>query len=441
MTKTNKSDTFDPISMAVRGKGLLALYKRARIIGTHYGLTAFKMDRALAQFTELLESHNCSATFPITGVTLARNSAIIQKYQAQGIEFAVHGYTHIDYSRLGPEEQLAHLRHAREIFANAGIAATGFRSPYLRHSPHLHAAIETAGFSYVSNQPIMWDTLDTKALTPSTYASYERAIEFYNSWDANERLSLPKLHHHLVEIPVSLPDDEILLDRLGREGNDLIEQTWQRILAQTYQRGELFTIQLHPERIAGCAGGLFAVLTEARALSPAVWLATLDEIATWWRMRTETTVKMNNVDRNKFHLTTSGPISTTILARAVQVDAPTVPWVDDYQQVKAATFTIQAPLRPFIGLSPDTSPKLIEFLQQQGYIIEISKENRDYAYYFDRVDFAADQECLILAQVEETDRPLVRLGRWPNGARSALSVTGDIDALTLWDYGLRFLGK
>jgi hypothetical protein len=32
------------------------------------------------------------------------------------------------------------------------------------------------------------------------------------------------------------------------------------------------------------------------------------------------------------------------------------------------------------------------------------------------------------------------LGRWPHNTGSALAITGDIDALTLWDYGLRYLG-
>jgi hypothetical protein len=35
----------------------------------------------------------------------------------------------------------------------------------------------------------------------------------------------------------------------------------------------------------------------------------------------------------------------------------------------------------------------------------------------------------------------VWLGRWLNGARSALAITGDIDALTLWDCGLRFFER
>jgi hypothetical protein len=30
--------------------------------------------------------------------------------------------------------------------------------------------------------------------------------------------------------------------------------------------------------------------------------------------------------------------------------------------------------------------------------------------------------------------PLVKLGRWPDGAKSALCLTGDLDALSLVDY-------
>jgi hypothetical protein len=36
--------------------------------------------------------------------------------------------------------------------------------------------------------------------------------------------------------------------------------------------------------------------------------------------------------------------------------------------------------------------------------------------------------------LEDADYPLVRIGRWPNGARAALSVTSDVDAMTLLDF-------
>jgi len=429
------------ITSAARAKGPLALLKRARSIANRYGLTPAKMDQALHLFVQTLRRFNCGATFPLTTVALKRSGNTITKYLDQNIEFAVHGYTHIDYSRLAPEEQLAHLRRARQAFADVGIIAVGFRSPYLRRGPHLHAAIEAAGFSYVSNQPVMWDVIEPDALTPSIYANYERAIEFYDPWYANGRPSLPQLCDQVVEIPVSLPDDEILLDRLDGETNGLVEKAWRRVLSQSYQRGELFTIQLHPERIAGCAEGLSAVLAEARSLTPRVWVARLDEIATWWRARTETTVESTDAGDGELHLVVAGPRCTTVLARAVKVDALTVPWAEGYRQVEATRFTIRAPLRPFIGLSPATSPKLADFLRQQGYIVEIGEEGHHYSYYFDQADFVAEHKRPLLAQIEGTDRPLVRLGRWPDGARSTLAITGDIDALTLWDYGLRLFGR
>ena len=430
------------IAFVARAKGPSVLLKRACSIARRYGFTPAKMDQALHLFVQTLGQFNCGASLPLTAVTLKRNSDAITKYLDQDIEFVVHGYTHIDYTQLTPQEQLAHLDRAREAFAAAGVKAVGFRSPYLRCDSHLYAAIEAAGFSYVSNQPIMWDVLDADALAPSTYDGYERAIAFYDPWRASERLSLPQLCNQRVEIPVSLPDDEMLLDRLsGDETNSLVEKTWRRILSETYQRGELFTIQLHPERIVRCVDGLSAVLAEAHRLTPSVWLARLDEIAAWWRARAGANVEITDAGDGEFHLVVAGPSGTTVLTRGVEVDASTVPWADGYQQVEATTITIRAAHRPFIGLSPVTSPKLADFLRQQGYIFEIGHESHRYSCYFDQMEFCAEQERPLLAQIEGTDRPLVRLGRWPSGARSALAITGDIDALTLWDYGLRLFGR
>ena len=429
------------ITFAARAKGPLALLKRARSITNRYGLTPAKMDRALHLFTQTLRRFDYGASFALTAVVLKRNRDMITKYLDQNIEFVVHGYTHIDYSQLAPEEQLAHLRRAREAFAAAGVKAVGFRSPYLRRETHLHAAIEATGFSHVSNQPVLWDVLGADAFTPSTYASYERAIAFYDPWNASERLSLPRLCNQVVEIPVSLPDDEMLLDRLGGETNSMVEKAWRRILSETYRRGELFTIQLHPERIVRCVDGLSAILAEAHRLTPSVWLARLDEIAAWWRARAGANVEITDAGDGEFHLVVAGPSGTTVLTRGVEVDASTVSWADGYRQVEATTITIRAPHRPFIGLSPVTSPKLADFLRQQGYIVEIGHESHRYSCYFDQMEFFAEQERPLLGQIEGTDRPLVRLGRWPSGARSALAITGDIDALTLWDYGLRLFGR
>lgn len=431
----------NPFKVATRGKGLLALRKRAFTISRRYGLTAAKMNQSLNLFNQILKQFNCGASLAITAVVLERNPDIIAKYLAQNIEFIVHGYTHIDYSQLAPPEQLAHLHHARQIFSAAGIAVAGFRSPYLRREPHLYAAIETVGFSYASNQPVWWPVIDSNNLTPSVRTSYERALSFYAPWRAGKQPSLPRFHGSIVEIPVSLPDDEILIDRLDGASNNLVERVWQAILAKSYQRGELFTIQLHPERIRECQQGLGATLVEARRLTPSVWIARLDEIAAWWHKRATAQIDVRETGTDTLRLSVTGPPGLTILARGVEICEPTKPWADNYQQVSGTTCHIQTDGRPFIGVSPASPPALVNFLRQQGYLVEINDNSHLYPIYLDRRDFTPQNELPLGTYVEDNAAQLVRLARWPNGARSALSITGDIDALTLGDYALRLFEK
>jgi len=48
--------------------------------------------------------------------------------------------------------------------------------------------------------------------------------------------------------------------------------------------------------------------------------------------------------------------------------------------------------------------------------------------------FSEDDKLDLVNRIEESDAPLVRLWRWPSGARCALSVTGDVDSMTLIDF-------
>jgi hypothetical protein len=431
----------NPIALAAGAKGSKAFLHRVGMIGRRYGVTPAKLERAVAQFVQLVGHFGSGATFPTPAIVVERHPQILRKYQAQGIEFAVHGYRHIDYSQLGYEDQLSHLRQACRIFAEAGVKAIGFRSPYLQWDSHLERAIEAVGLSYVSNQSIVWKVLDLDSLTEQARANYARALGFYQGWDADRRLSLPTLSGALVNIPVCLPDDEILLDRLDGAGRGLVESAWRSMLLQTHQRGELFTIQLHPERIGQCADDLSRVLAKARALTPSVWMARLDEIAVWWRDRAAATAEVREIETGSWQVSVSGPPATTVLARGVELGSSAEPWFDGYFKLSSMGGTVRAARRPVIGLSPRCPQSLGSFLRQQGYICEANAEEEACSIYVDEPTFVAEDEIRLLSTLEGSDKALVRLGRWPGGARSALCVSGDLDALTLWDYGLRFLGK
>jgi hypothetical protein len=430
------------ISSAAKAKGRLALAKRAGQIVNHYGLTPSNMAQALDRFSQVLRDFRCGATFPITAVALKRNARVVEKFVGQGIEFAIHGYRHIDYSQLALEEQVVHLRHAHDTFTSARIPFNGFRSPYLRFNEHLREAAREAGLAYLSNQPILWDMLDGESFSPTAQTAYRRAIALYTPWSADEQPALPQLWRDLVEIPVSLPDDEILLDRLGGDADGLVKRAWSRILAETYRREELFTLQLHPERIAQCASALRALLAQARALNPPVWVTSLCEIAAWWRARSAATVTTTNTGNGTLCLSLKGPDGMAFLARNVETDVGGLaqPWVNGYQRYATQRLVLVSGIRPFIGVPAGTAPELVDYLREQGYIVEVSDNSQAYSVYLDHAGTIHEYRRPLLAQVEEGSQPLVKLGRWPGNNRSALAITGDIDALTLWDYGLRYLG-
>ena len=426
-----------PITIALKGKGPIALMKRVGSITKRYGVNAGKMDRALNQLSRLLQEFDCRGTFPITAVALARNRAVIQKYQAQGIEFAIHGYRHIDYSQLSQEEQVVHIRKANQIFQEQGIHCEGFRCPYLRWNKETLTTLSKVSLAYDSSNSLVWN-IDERHYTDS----YHRAIEFYGAQSAGDYPAIPRLdvETNLVRIPYCLPDDESLIERLVWRSSAEMNAIWPAMFREIHQQGELFNLGLHPERTIECAEGLRATMQVIHAIAPEVWRARLDEIAQWWQKRYYTQIDVIKMNDHQLQLSINGPKGTTLLLRSLEAKTATVPWFDNYQRASEIPCVIQTDKRPFIGVSPESAPYLASFLKQQGYIVEISSEATSYSLYLDRPTFPREKERSLIAQIEGQSVPLARLGRWPHGTRSAFCVTGDIDALTVLDYALRFIG-
>ena len=426
----------NPLDIAFKGKGVENALKRIRVISQRYGLTAGKMEAILARFASLLSQFDCSATFPIPASALRRSNGVIERFQQKGIEFAVHGYHHIDHTYLSLPEQRSYFEKARRVFETRGLVCNGFRSPYLRWNEATITALNQAGFLYEGGQGLAWDVVngvETEA--------YRHVLNFYGAIPAADYPALPRWENGLVRIPYCLPDDEALIDRLQLEAGEKMNRLWLAILEKTYTLGELFTLGLHPERIALCETSLTETLLRARALSPAVWIARLDEIAQWWKARSQAEVTITPGEGGELFVQVRGPVGVTILARGVHTTPSGSEWDGHYRRIAAEKFTLRCDRRPFIGVAPSSPPGLSDFLRQQGYIVEAAENPHLHTFFVDRAVFHHKDERPLLAQIEQGDFPLVRLGRWPNGARSALCVTGDIDALTIWDYGLRFLGR
>lgn len=363
---------------------------------------------------------------------------MIRALHRQGVEFAIHGYIHTDYRLVSSEQQVQHFNHAIKVFENSKVSYTGFRAPFLRINGKTPLVLGNLGFKYDSSRIINWDVVDHEKYPKQSGREYDRLLEYYMPLNAAEHLALPRFINGFVEIPVSMPDDEAMVDRLGITDKKEIGRLWLDILQRTYNRGELFTVQLHPERISFCESALIDVVQQAKQHNPPVWLATLREISEWWNERAGFAFEIAHQGNGKCKVKANCSERATLLSKNCRVDVPSTEWANSYNSISAREFVLESPVSPIIGVSPDTSPAAVKFLKAEGFIVEQSEQPENFSIYLsDLAGFTEADEKPLSEKIEQSDGPLLRFGRWPQQAQSALSITGDIDSITLIDFALR----
>lgn len=411
-----------------RGAGNLV--RRSVQIATRFGTNPERMGGRFERFMDILDEHAIRPTFPITALPMSRNPSFAHRLLGRGAELAVHAWSHIDLSALDLEGQRAHMSRAVDLFRSCSVPFTGFRAPYLHWNEDTMRIVGEFQFRYSSNQTVWWDVLDVAAMTPPQKEGMERGLAFYKPLPVAELRVLPFRRDGFIEIPVSLPDDEIPLDRMYIHDVDYLAGMWRRILDASYARGELFTLQLHPERIDFFADALRGLLADARARQPAVWIATLDQIAQWWEAKSRNRAQFVR-EGDRFRAEIDACAGSTVIVSAHGME----------RKVMERVFDVDSSARPCVGVSPGSSRDALVALADLGYIVEVGERADGYAVHLGRVeraDFAAVEACRRV--IGESRRPIVRFGTWPDGCKSAFSVTGDIDALTIWDFVHRFRG-
>jgi peptidoglycan/xylan/chitin deacetylase (PgdA/CDA1 family) len=519
------------IKFFLTSKGIDNAWLRLFALFKYYDVSSAKFSRYLARYLKLTSNFSAHPSFFIVGVVLKKHNHLLKAFNARGAEIAMHGYTHKDYRGLPRETFLKDLKNVTKVFTDCGLRGEGFRYPYLKWNRDALAAQAKNGLAWDSSDTMVWDVLPE---SENNCHAYQRLINFYGCKNPSEHSVVPNFEKGFIEIPVSLPDDEALVDRLRITDKTKIGDIWVRILEKTYERGEIFTLQLHPERIFLCDKALEMVLSQARQKNPPVWIAQLGEIAKWWKEKDKFEAKVQRVAKNEYRINLSCSDRATILIKNLRFvpfatirkirgqpnqidlscsDRATIliknlnptnaknainqnnagnagfgskrsgaenanneknaisaknatnakdatnlmnainatnamnamnsnSWFGHYRVINQRSFNVKSNRRPVIGLAPDSSPELISFLKQDGYITEVSNKKSDYGIYLEGLSkFFPNQKLEIINIIETSDAPLVRFGRWPNKARSALSITGDIDAITIWDFILRLFGR
>jgi peptidoglycan/xylan/chitin deacetylase (PgdA/CDA1 family) len=419
------------LAMSLNSRGPAATVARTASVVSRFGATTSAMVRRLERYDSITSGWGVRPTLPTTACVLARHPRLLRTYAERGIELAVHGLVHGDHAAIDERRQEDTIARAIDLFAQHGVQPTGFRGPYLRYNQATLKVLRRLGVRYNSSQAVVFPLRATD-LEPVARSSYQLALRLYSARPATRTSVIPRLRDGLVDIPVAVPDDEILLDRL-RFDTSARTAEWLHILDFTHRRGELFTIQLHPERIDQLGAALGATLAEARRKRPTVYIARLDEIAAWWLRRHGFTLRVTR-DGDRSHIALDADDDAVLLTRGI--DGVQLPWDETYARSERHQFEMRSSRAPIVGVSRRSPAAVREFIAEEGFPVEISDDRHLYGAYVD-VRASDWSEIEVVSAIEAAPGPLVRVWRWPGGARSAIAVTGDIDALTLRDFLVR----
>jgi peptidoglycan/xylan/chitin deacetylase (PgdA/CDA1 family) len=419
--------------MSLRGRGAVGSAARTAAVLSRFGATASAMAARLERYRTVAAGFGARPTWPATACVLARHPDLLRRYADAGAELAVHGLVHGDHALLDYATQRETIARAVAIFERAGLEPAGFRGPYLRYNDATITVLRELGFRYHSSQAFAFPRFDAWGNALPGNRAYELALELYAARDATRLAVRPRFREGLVDIPVAIPDDEIILERLRLDEAAAMAE-WSRIFEISYARGDLFTIQLHPERIFELETALWTALNAAASRRPRVFFARLDEIADWWRRRDRSKLVVSRLGGARIRVDLDGDPEARLVARGLSVQGE--PWHGGETLLEQRSFEVTSERVPMVGVSRRTPPAVRTFLAEEGLPVEESDDRVAYGSYIDVAD-TDWSETAVLDAIEQSPGPLVRLWRWPNGARSALAVTGDIDALTLKDFVLR----
>ncbi|HEY4033955.1 MAG TPA: polysaccharide deacetylase family protein [Ktedonobacteraceae bacterium] len=443
----------DLVAFSIRTKGLRNFARRLWTVFSRFGFSERRIRKALYAIIDTSRKYSTAPTFFIPAVVLHRHPALIAKIARDGTELGIHGYVHNDYRFLNEEEQYKQTQQAISVFEQVQIPFHGFRNPYLGWTEETLRVFAALNFAYESNEAVLHDVIDVDALSPLLRSGYEKSLALFQAMPCTAYTLRPHFEGELLRIPTSIPDDEMLFDRLRVTNPNEVGKIWSQVMQRVYDLGGLYTLNLHPERGVLCQQALNILLSYAHTTLQSVWLARLQDITQWWKTRSQFSFNITSLADQVWQVEATCTPEATLLARHLvfeneDVKTQCVSSSGDDVRVEDRQFTIRTLQAPCIALSLQT-PQLVEdFLREQGYpFVRCQPEEAErYALYLDLPqglgntrEEQVQQRSELVQQVEHLDAPLVRFACWPNGYQAALTVSGDIDSITIQDFFLRIL--
>lgn len=225
-----------------RPRTLSLLIKKAYRYTQRYGLFGTqKTKKCMEICDDILSRYDAKGTVFVPGVILQKHKNILIRFCENAIEYGIHGYSHVDYATLSFNAQRTHLAKAKNILLEFGVEHLGFRAPYGSFNKDTRKVLKELEFAFDSSPVFLHDVVKELPVDKVT-------LQLITSYYTPVNSSFPMWDDNVLVIPFTIPDDEILVDRI-----DLLPQTiekiWNKIIEDISRRGGVFVLQLHPLRI------------------------------------------------------------------------------------------------------------------------------------------------------------------------------------------------
>jgi peptidoglycan/xylan/chitin deacetylase (PgdA/CDA1 family) len=439
------------VAFSIRTKGLHNFARRLWTVFARFGLSERRIRKALYALLTSLKAYQTAPTFFIPAVILRRHPTLITEIARNGAEIGIHGYVHNDYRHLNRDEQYQQTQQAMTVFETLQLPYYGFRNPYLGWTEDSLHVFDELGFTYESNEAIIHNVIDIHSLPALLRQGYEKSLMLFQAIAPSAYALRPHFEGKLLRIPTCIPDDEMLFDRLRITDPAKIGHIWSQIMQRVYDYGGLFALNLHPERGILCKPALDILLDYAHSRPERVWLARLDDIARWWKERYAFRLSITALGESNWLVEANCTSRATLHARHLTINYQlpiASPGAAGQDLICGHRCIVHATKYPGIGLSPQTPQEVMDFLHEQGYpVVNAPQEDAEnYSLYLDRPAWLGntreeqrEKRSALVQQIEQLDEPLLYFGCWPDNCRAALSISGDIDSVTIQDFFLRML--
>jgi peptidoglycan/xylan/chitin deacetylase (PgdA/CDA1 family) len=439
------------VAFSIKTKGLHNFMRRLWTVFARFGFSERRISQALFLLIATLSAYGSYPTFFIPAVVLRRHPRLMQRVAQSGAEVGIHGYVHNDYRTLSREEQERQTRLAMALFKTEQLPFEGFRNPYLGWTEEALSIFAELGFAYESNEAVLHEVIALESLPPLLRSGYEKSLSLFQAVAPSRYALRPHFEGSLLRLPTSIPDDEMLLDRLRIGDPRRIGEIWCQAFSRVYDWGGVYILNLHPERGQLCKEALKILLDYAAHLAEPVWIARLRDIAAWWRERRHFRFAIEPLGASHWRVQITCSARASVLTRQLTIKEQkplAEPGGASEHGQLMQEWVVEAPRCPCIALSPATPLAVMSFLEEQGYAVTRAdpSEAARYGYYLDRPQglgntrAARREACTaLLEELETREMPLLSFACWPDHCRAALSISSDIDSITIQDFFLRIV--